>query len=446
MTNHSSHRGRNMTSKLSVGIARTIFRASYIIKSAFQCLNITGDNIGTLIATVGGNPQSHAKMARDALAALRTGPMVLTERILSHIEDTWTGTLRRSRHAGKDDRKFCSIVYRVSISDSWELTRAIVCFAVDQSGLGILRRHARLQRKGLRSDGLENTGQIVDENAVTTILQSLRNRDDRDILSNAMSQIHEIWKPVKQLTKQEYRQVGPLAEGDIVLAPKTWAGGAIANIVYGTYKRHRQPGLLEPDFPYLRFSARLDQLDSKMSASKIPTLPLRDVEQPPEIVPKSSALLCRQDRNGNHLCVFSPEVHQNPPAFAEIVSALGSALKVNHLFILNRWNWYRPDKKGERGAFFTPTVQLGDRLIPVIQAAAFRWLITLCDTFDKRAFENFASIFEVDTSHEALEKLSRMEKGLDIRHQERPFAPRLNDPPPAKGNNIHSRNAARHSG
>ncbi len=59
------------------------FRPSYVIKSAFQCLNITGDNIGTLIASLGGNPQSHTKMARDALAALRAGPMVLTERTLS---------------------------------------------------------------------------------------------------------------------------------------------------------------------------------------------------------------------------------------------------------------------------------------------------------------------------------------------------------------------------
>jgi len=61
-----------------------------------------------------------------------------------------------------------------------------VCFAADQCGLDILRRHAKFQRKSLRLDDLENTGQVVDENAIAAILQSLRNRDDRDVISNAM--------------------------------------------------------------------------------------------------------------------------------------------------------------------------------------------------------------------------------------------------------------------
>jgi hypothetical protein len=155
------------------------FRPSYVIETAFDCLNITGDSIGTLIASVGSNPQNRTKMARDALTALRASLMVLNERILTQIEDTWTGTIRSSQYPNKDVKKFCSIVHQVTISGSWELTRAIVCFAVDQCGLDILRRHAKFQRKSLRLDDLENTGQVVDENAIATCRYTFFNQRAR---------------------------------------------------------------------------------------------------------------------------------------------------------------------------------------------------------------------------------------------------------------------------
>lgn len=87
---------------------RTI-RPSFVVKSSFQCINITGDNIGTFIASLGPNPAVYTKMARDALAALRSSPLVITARILSQIEDAWTGTPRQNRYATPTEKRFCSI-------------------------------------------------------------------------------------------------------------------------------------------------------------------------------------------------------------------------------------------------------------------------------------------------------------------------------------------------
>jgi hypothetical protein len=165
--------------------AQRSFRPSYVIKSAFKCLNITGDTIGTLIVSLGANPQSHTRMARDALAALRTGPMIVTDRILSQIKDTWTGTLRTNRQAETGQKKFCSITYTTTISDSWELTRAITCFAVDKSALDTIRRHAKFRLKSYRLDGMEDTAPTVDENTVAAIIQLLLNRDHTETLSYA---------------------------------------------------------------------------------------------------------------------------------------------------------------------------------------------------------------------------------------------------------------------
>jgi hypothetical protein len=77
------------------------------------------------MASLGANPNNHTRMARDALAALRTGAMIVTGLFLSHIEDTWTGKIRTSRDAETGQKKFCSIVYTAAISVSWELTRGL---------------------------------------------------------------------------------------------------------------------------------------------------------------------------------------------------------------------------------------------------------------------------------------------------------------------------------
>jgi hypothetical protein len=132
-------------------------------------------------------------------------------------------------------------------------------------------------------------------------------------------------------------------------------------------------------------------------------------------------LVCNQDRNRNHLCVFSSKGHQDPLTFTDIISALVSAMSRNHIFIVNRWNIYYHDKDGPRSTFYTPTVEPGDQLIPIIRVAACRWLVDLCSKFDKSAFDNYKNLFEADTLCEALDEHSEMKKGPIYRHEQRPF-------------------------
>ena len=409
------------------------FRPSYIVESAFECLNITGDNIGTLIASLGGKPQHLMRMARDALAALRIGPMILTERILSQIEDTWTGTPRTNCHAGISRKKFCSIVYRASISDSWELKRTIVCFAVDQDALDIIRRHASLQRKTFRLDGMEDTAKIVDENTVTKILQSLKNRDHKDIFSNAVSEIHDIWKPVNQLTKEEYREAASIVNEGIVLKPQTWGGRAIQHIVCETYNRHKQPGLLRPDFPYLRFSARLEQLDTNAAANEAPVLSLGVGEQAAQVASESSYLVCDENRNGNQLCVFTTAVYQSPPTIQDVTLMLVSACTKKRFLILNRIQSLRTERPK---LVSVPVVERNEILVKIIRNAGYKWLLDLLNRFNEALFTDLASILNVSTHSDVLDKLSSMSEGLQMYDRNRPFDPYSYESPRAKKERI----------
>jgi hypothetical protein len=60
-------------------------------------------------------------------------------------------------------------------------------------------------------------------------------------------------------------------------------------------------------------------------------------------------------------------------------------------------------------------------LIPIIRVAACRWLVDLCNKFDKSAFDGFENLFEADTLCEALDEHSEMKKGPIYRHEQRPF-------------------------
>jgi hypothetical protein len=67
--------------------------------------------------------------------------------------------VRDNRRAGAGDLLFCSIVHTVTISNAWELTRAIFCLAVDRDALRNIRKYAALKID--RLEGVENTAPVV---------------------------------------------------------------------------------------------------------------------------------------------------------------------------------------------------------------------------------------------------------------------------------------------
>jgi len=410
-----------------------VIRPSYIIKSAFQCLYITGDNIGTLMLSLGSNHHSRTKMARDALAALRSGPMLVTERILSQIEDTWTGTPRMNRSAEPEHRVYCSFAYAASISDSWELTRIIMCFAVDQSALDTIRQNALLKKEAYLLGGLENKGQTIDEKTFETFLGTVSSRNDKRTLSYAISRVSETWKPGKLLTLVEREQIGrPVPDDAMVRTCDVGADRFIRKVIHDTYKRHKQPGLLEPNFPYLRFSARLDRLETRTDQVEPVKYLLGARHHPPKILPDSAILVCNEQRNSMHLCVYTTQAYPSPPEIVDIFQILTTATTATQLFVHGRSQWNA--EKNELEA--DPRVHQRELLLELkILCAAHKWLSEFCERFDTEFIVESRNV--LDGLKLRLESFREILGDGNLQFSEildspRPFVSNENDDRPAK--------------
>jgi hypothetical protein len=274
-----------------------VFRPANILKSSFQCLYLTRDNIGSLITCLAKSRSKLEKAARDVLAALRRGPMIITDRILSEMENIWTGENRESRRIGVSTDLFCSIVHSVTISGTWELVRTIFCIAIDKDPLRNIRKHVKRSKSTLRPDGIEEKVVAVDEDTVENFLRYLKSRSGVDSLSFALAHISEVWKPLHML---EYRERGTLSHGsEQTIVLETLSGGIypIKDVIQFIYKRHKPGGLLEPDAPCLRFSVQLKRFEIQHLTDPPRSLPLSDQIALPKIPANGAIFLCNKDRD-----------------------------------------------------------------------------------------------------------------------------------------------------
>lgn len=141
------------------------------------------------------------------------------------------------------------------------------------------------------------------------------------------------------LSTKERKQLSLSINEAIVLQPDVRADRSIHKIVNGTYRRHKQPGLLEPDFPYLRFSARLDSLDSHVPVDHTPVLSLPAKFALPRVPSNSAILLCNYYLGASYLCVYITKILQNPPELKDVFAALATATTTGQLFVLGRKQW-----------------------------------------------------------------------------------------------------------
>jgi hypothetical protein len=393
-----------------------VFRTPYIIKASFQCLYLTRDNIGSLFACLATSRSKLQKTARDALAALRRGPMIITDSILSQMESAWTGENRESRRAEASTRLFCSIVHAATIStETWELVRTIFCLAVDEDALQDIRKHAKLSKNTYRLDGMEEKAVPVDENTVKNFLQHLKNRRGEDSLSFALAHICDVWKPVHMLSKKERGTLSPGAEQTIVLQPLSGGIYPIKEVVQSIYKRHKPGGLLEPDAPCLRFSAQLERLEIQHLADHPRSLPLPAGTVLPTIPENGAIFLCNKYRNYEHLCIYITKEYDHPPEKSDLISTIASIISGERFYMLGRYDW----EAESRCYKIQPEVPQGDEILPLIKTAAQRWAQDLYKTFDKGLKrDDIPEVFQ--QGEDAMRKLWDADK-----HNHRPF---LNDP------------------
>jgi hypothetical protein len=380
-----------------------VFRTPYILKTSFQCLYLTRDNIGSLFACLATSRSKLEKTARDALAALRRGPMIITDSILSQMESAWTGENRESRRAEASTRLFCSIVHASTMSiETWELARTIFCLAVDEDALQDIRKHAKLSKNTFRLDGMEEKAVPVDENTVKNFLQYLKNRRGEDSLSFALADISDVWKPVHMLSKKERGTLSPGAEQTIVLQPLSGGIYPIKDVVQSIYKRHKPSGLLEPDAPCLRFSAQLERLEIQHLADHPRSLPLPAGTVLPTIPENSAMFLCNKYRSYKHLCIYITKEYDHPPEKSDLISTIASIISGQRFYMLGGLE-----------------VRQGDEMLPLIKTAAQKWAQGFYRRFDKHIkTEDIPEVFQ--HGDDAMRELWRAE-----RHDHRPF---LNDP------------------
>ncbi len=133
-------------------------------------------------------------------------------------------------------------------------------------------------------------------------------------------------------------------------------------------------------------------------------------------------MLCREDRGGNHLCVFISEAHPNPLTIIELCSALASAINEKRFFVMDRCQSlsYRTGKPEDLVFFCAMMVEPDEVLILIIRSYALRWILNLSRYLDNDLFDELGST------------LQGMEKELGIRKQERPFQPSSLKPRAAK--------------
>lgn len=233
-----------------------IFRHLSIIKTSFQCLYLTRDNMMNFINCLGDSSSKYKRIARTTLQALRGGPITLSQRILSQIENEWTGTIRETHHTAPESKMLCTIVHASSISSkTWELSRTLFCLALDEDVLLRIRQYSQLEKSTFRLDGMEENAPHLDQETVTSILSHLKNRNMKETLEFALTQTVDFWRPVSRLNSKKRKLAGDEYEQSIILEPLIRWNFPIKSLVQEIYRRHKPSGLLEPDAPCLRFSA-----------------------------------------------------------------------------------------------------------------------------------------------------------------------------------------------
>lgn len=295
-----------------------------------------------------------------------------------------------------------------------------MCVVVDQHALDTIRTiRNRVTASGcpVNLHSMEDTAQIVEDDAVAFTLQFLKNRSGIDTLSYALSRTSEVWKPMNLLNKQERQQLGSTSNGGIILKPDNKADRFIRIVVHETYERHKRLGLLESDFPYLRFSARLDQLETRTAVDRCSVPTLRPKRPLPRIPLDSAILVCNQDRNKMHLCVYTTYIHRHPPGFTEIFNALTTAIDRDQFFILGRGHW----DKENRDLVVEARVQPEEFSNFTISTAARHWRLSMCYRFSEEAFRSQISKEAVAHGLTELEKLCNMKQVSQVLNSPRPF-------------------------
>jgi hypothetical protein len=374
-----------------------VFRHLSIIKTSFQCLYLTRDNMMSFINCLGDSSSKYKRIARTTLQALRSGPITVSQRILSQIENEWTGTIRETHHTAPESKMLCTIVHASSISPkTWELSRTLFCLALDEDVLLRIRQYSQLEKSTFLLDGIEENASHLDQETVTSILSHLRDRNMKETLAFAVTQTVDFWRPVSRLNRKKRKLAGDEYGRSVILEPLILSEFPVKSLVQEIYRRHKPSGLLEPDAPCLRFSAQLERLGRQSTTDHKYSLPLKSLDRLPRLAEDGAFLVCSKYRNNKHMCIFVTKDTCDPTRLTDVMSALIEVISAQRFFVLH--GYIITDRDGMR---YEKGPQVEGPLIPLIKTATQLWGRELLRKFNKEHSEDdYPEIYTYDKSIE----------------------------------------------
>ncbi|KAH7389010.1 hypothetical protein BKA64DRAFT_645482 [Cadophora sp. MPI-SDFR-AT-0126] len=328
-----------------------VFRHATIIKTSFQCLYLTRDNMMSFINCLGASSSKYKKIARTTLQALRDGPMTVSQRMLYNIENEWTGTIRETHHTAPE---------------------------MDEDVLSRIRQYSKLEKSAFLLEGMEKIAPQLDHETAASLLSHLKSRNMKDTFAYAISHTVDFWRPVNRLSSKRRKVVRHEYEHNVILEPLNRFDYAIKNLVQEIYRRHKPSGLLEPDAPCLRFSAQLERLERQGIAEHRYSLPLEHPNQCPGLPENGAVLLCSKYRNHEHMCVLVTKDICDPTMLTDIISTLIETISEGLFFVLEGYEVLGDDKQ-----VYGRGPQAEGALIPLIKTSAQLWGVDLLYKFRK---------------------------------------------------------------
>jgi hypothetical protein len=136
----------NLESRGNFDCKNEVFRPACLIESVFQCLYITKEIFPELYSSVpkrqspqnlvneaDAAPEIPMKLVKEADTALGINNVLISEHVLSRMEENWTNNARAYRSNDTlESNLFATVIYQTTISRNCELKRYISCLVFDE--------------------------------------------------------------------------------------------------------------------------------------------------------------------------------------------------------------------------------------------------------------------------------------------------------------------------
>jgi hypothetical protein len=329
-----------LDSKVGPGLG--VFRPAWIIESVFQCLYVTKHNVKDLLNSIpkGRTPNS---LATKAESSLSQNHVLISEDVLSTMEEIWTHKARRQETHGisEGEKLFATIIYHTEISSTWEPRRYISCAVFDREALDELRSFTK--RKGRRA-ALLNAKEFSRENAVN-LLYGLQRLNIEASLAAAIACRRQHLREIAGTPSSKQCPTFEFVDTHSVdtFQPVVLAECELISPIYEWRKIASSPK--EPADSYLRFSRHSNTLEDTLAT---PTVSSYFLDSAPS--KNEKYILVHRNRGdrrwiSNCLCLYQIKPTEGPPSKKELAKALWRACKDDIVHSLGGYNNWKAQQK-----------------------------------------------------------------------------------------------------